>query len=273
MVIALAYFFITYWFISIFIYLTKKTQYSTYTRIIQRFWKRALWLFWLIELFLFSIYLFLAIISPQEVSYMLDNSQLISTVNYNYDLFFNNIQYALYIILLANILILAHKYNTLRISIYCLLFICLIRAIYEDTIQFFTINQFYNNFLWTHTKIDIYGVWEQEISELKTRTIFHYVYLLIFLKLWHTLFIFSFFLFFENIKLHGNDTSFNILSSNLQNFYFLFFFNFILKFFTIKTFLNYLGTYVYFWFFINPNSYDFGYIYHLIDINYFVYLF
>ena len=67
----------------------------------------------------------------------------------------------------------------------------------------------------------------------------HYVYLLIFLKLWHTVFIFLFFIFFENIRLYTNNTSFNLLAANLQNFYFLLFFNYILKFFTIKLFLNY----------------------------------
>ena len=96
----------------------------------------------------------------------------------------------------------------------------------------------------------------------------HFLYLLIFLKLWHTLFIVYFFLFFENVRLVTGKTSFNVISANMQNFYFLMFFSYILKIGSIKQYLNYLGTFVYYWFYTNSNNYDFGYVYALFDLKF-----
>lgn len=277
---ALSFFFIAYWVISIFVYLYKKGQYGVFTRVIQRFWKRALWLFWLLELFLFFIYLFLAIISPQEVAYMLDNTQLILDYTLNLKVFFSNILNALTIILLANVQLLLHKTNTLRTVVSALIFVLLIRAVLEDLFQFYSINNYYTNFQWSHTRIEsgvenigVYNtpsiaVWEQETSELKTRTILHYIYLLIFLKLWHTVFIVTVFIFLENASLRSSNTSFNSLAANLQNFYFLMFFNYILKITLAKAYLNYLGTYVFYWFYLNYNVYDISYAYELFSWSY-----
>lgn len=281
---SLSFFFIAYWTISIFIYLYKKSQYGVFTRIIQRFWKRALWLFWLIELFLFFIYLFLTLISPQEVSYMLDNTQIILDYSLNLKSFFINTFNALIIILLINIQILLHKTNTLRQIISAFITFFLLKAVIEDFLQFYAINNFYNSFSWNHVRLDtpsenlaVYktpaiAVWELETVELKTRTLCHYLYLLIFLKLWHTIFIFTVFIFLENISLRTQSSSYNIIAANLQNFYFLMFFNYILKITLLKSYLNYLGTYVFYWFFVNYNCYDFGYFYELFNLSYFFFL-
>ena len=280
---SLSFFFIAYWTVSIFVYLYKKSQYGVFSRIIQRFWKRALWLFWMLELFLFSIYLFLAIISPQEVSYMLDNSQLVFDITSNLGIFFKNLTYALIIVLLANLQLLMHKFNMMRAAVASAIGILLLRAVFEDFVQFYTINNFYNSFTWSHSGLELAdtkystdaytskysGVWELESIELKNRTICHYYYLLIFLKLWHTVFIFIFFLFFENINWRSTITSYNTLAANLQNFYFLMFFNYILKIALFKQYGVYLGTYVYYWFYLNPNGYDFSYVYSLFSVNYF----
>lgn len=280
---SLSFFFISYWFISIFIYLFKKSKYGTFTRIIQRFWKRALYLFWLIEVGLFCIYLFLTLISPQEVSFMLDNQQLFFFYNGTLLNFFKNLLNPILIILLTNIYLLAHKYNTNKNLIIFTLTLLLINALYEDLIQFYSINQHYLNLTWNHIPLEItsdntinftnLGIWEQELAELKLRPYIHYLYLLVFLKLWHTMFIVYMFLMLENARLYLNYTSFNIISANLQNFYFLLFFNFILKISLLKTYFNYLGTFIYYWFYINYNLYDIGYLYHIFNINYIIYMY
>lgn len=278
---SLSFFFLIYWVISIFVYLYKKGQYGVFTRIIQRFWKRALWLFWLLELFLFFIYLFLAVISPQEVAYMLDNTQLVLDYSLNLKAFFTSVLNALLILLLANAQLLLHKYNTIRTIISCAITAFLLRAVTEDFLQFYAINNFYSSYSWAHARLETsapnieaysagaVGVWEQEVVELKTRTILHYLYLLIFLKLWHTVFIFTVYVFLENIVARTGLASFNILAANLQNFYFLMFFNYILKITMVKSYLNYLGTYVFYWFYLNYNIYDITYFYELFSWSYF----
>ena len=253
-------------------YLFKKSQFATYTRIIQRFWKRSLYLFWLLEIGLFSIYLFLTTISPQEVSYMLDNNQLFVVYNNDVLSFFKTLTRPLFVILLANVYVLTHKYNVIKLPVIVILTVFLLNSLYDDFIQFYSINQFYSNFSWLHVSVEsqknYIGVWEQELAELKLRPFMHFLYLLIFLKLWHTLFIVYFFLFFENVRLVTGKTSFNVISANMQNFYFLMFFSYILKIGSIKQYLNYLGTFVYYWFYTNSNNYDFGYVYALFDLKF-----
>lgn len=72
--------------------------------------------------------------------------------------------------------------------------------------------------------------------------------------------------------MYTNQSSFNVLSANLQNFYFLLFFNYILKISFLKSYLNYLGSFVYFWFYANYNSYDLGYFYALFSAEYLLFI-
>ncbi len=278
----LSFFFIAYWLISIFTYLLKKSRYGVFTRIIQRFWKRALYLFWLLEVSLFCIYLFLTIISPQEVAYMLDNQHLFFFYNNDHRAFVYGLLKPLIVILLGNIYLLCHKYNVYASPLLAALTILLLSALFDDFVQFFAMNQHYYSMVWTHTgveyKLDVslkashIGVWEIEVSELKLRPYIHYLYLLVFLKLWHTFFIVYFFLYFENARLYTDKTSFNIIASNVQNFYFLMFFNYILKISLVKSYLNYLGSFVYYWFYLNYNAYDISYVYEIFSWRYCFYL-
>lgn len=263
---SLLWFFVFYWLINIFTFLYKKNQYTIFTRIIQRFWKRSLYLFWLLELFLFLIFLYLTLISPQEYLFLFDAKYNFISNYINFKSFFFNLLNIIIIILLQNILILLFKYNTFFKIYYFLLFIFLWNVLLEDLNQFLCINHFYSNTIWKWE--DDYKWWGLELDVLKTRTYVHYIYLLIFLKFWHTIFIVGFFLFFENINLHNKSLSYNILSSNLQNFFFLLFFSFILKIIFIKIYMNYLYEYIYYWFFINYHFYDLNYFFQIFNYNY-----
>lgn len=81
-----------------------------------------------------------------------------------------------------------------------------------------------------------------------------------------------FFLFFENARLYTDKSSFNVIAANVQNFYFLMFFNYILKVSLLKNYLNYLGGFVYYWFYINHNAYDASYMYELFSLRYTLYI-
>ena len=121
---------------------------------IQRFWKRALYLFWLLEIGLFMIYLFLSLISPQEVSYMLDNTQLFLSYGNDLSSFFRSLLRPLFTILIANIYILSHKYNTIKTPVIIAITLLLITGLFEDFVQFYAINQHYSNYNWAHSNLE-----------------------------------------------------------------------------------------------------------------------
>lgn len=262
--------FMGYWLLSTFIFLFKKSQYTIYTRIIQRFWKRALYLFWLLEVNLFLIYLYLTLISPQESLYMMDYAYLYNQYLFQLNPFFSLILNLVTILLISNIIILLYKYNTYSIFFIILLSILLLTILYDDSVQFYYINQFYNNVQWLYD--DKEDVWELENSVLRLRPYLNYLYLLVFLKLWHTVFIVIFFWFFEIHTFSLKNTSFNILAAQHQNFYFLLFFGFILKIIFLKNYMNYLYEYVYYWFFVNYHFFDLTYIWYLYSPKYLFYL-
>lgn len=86
---------------------------------------------------------------------MLDQSQLVYNQIIDYNYFFATTFYALLIILITNVLVLSHKYSTLDICVKAVLTLLLIRALYEDFIQLFAINQQYNNMQWAHVKYEL----------------------------------------------------------------------------------------------------------------------
>lgn len=77
---------------------------------------------------------------------MLDQPQLVIGQLVDYNTFFNSTFYALLIILTTNVLILTHKYNTYSVALLIGLTLLLLRALYEDFIQFYGINQYYGGF-------------------------------------------------------------------------------------------------------------------------------
>jgi len=263
--------FIGYWLLSTFIFLFKKSQYTIYTRIIQRFWKRALYLFWILEINLFLIYLYLTLISPQESIYMMDYAYLYNQYIFQLKSFFNLILTLVIIIMLSNIIILLHKYNSFYTFFIILLSLNLLTILYDDTLQFYYINQMYNNLQWSYDDKD--DLWELENSVIRLRPYLNYLYLLVFLKLWHTVFIVIFFWFFEIHTFTTKNTSFNILSAQHQNFYFLLFFGFILKIIFLKNYMNYLYEYVYYWFFVNYHFFDLSYMFYLFNYKYLIYVY
>lgn len=267
----IVWFYITYWLLSIFIFLYKKSQIGVYTSIIQRFWKRALYLFWILELFLFIIYLFLTLISPQEPLYMQDMFYLYINYVSNLKPFFINLFKIIVLILGFNILLLSIKYNSFNLYLsYCLL-IGLLIILNDDFAQFYTLHQFYQYNSWKF-EVEV-RVWELEMAELKFRTGLHYFYILGFLKFFHTLFIVIFFIFFENLSFFTKNSSFNTISASLQNLYFLLFFSFILKILFLKYFMNLNFDSVYYWFYVNNHYYSNNTLFYLFPLKHIFYIY
>ena len=68
-----------YWLLSGFVFFIKKYQYSKFTSVIQRFWKRTYIIFWLIESGVFLTFFYLTLNASEEPTYMYDQMKLYKT--------------------------------------------------------------------------------------------------------------------------------------------------------------------------------------------------
>jgi hypothetical protein len=137
-------FFVFYWISSIFIFLFKSGLYSKSTSVIQRFWKRTLYLFWSLELFLFFIYSWLVLISPSEVEWMFDQSQLFLSSYFNGLSFFNQILVTLVVLYIA--VLLQYHITYTRSSIWLvMLLVLLFGVLLNDGSQTIITSLYYGN--------------------------------------------------------------------------------------------------------------------------------
>jgi len=243
--------FALYWTVSIFVFLFKRSLYTSYTVVIQRYWKRALYLFWALELFLFSIYIYLVLVAPTEVEWLLDQPQLFRSNWWDGNLFFTKITPLLLIIILtivAQYVLVNGNFmglNGLVIVISCLL----LGVVFADTAQTYMYSVYFSGVSWEFETDS--NQWLLNLGMDKTRTMTQYMFLLTILKFWHTIFIASFWLVSVMFFLQSPYIGQGLFSSNKQNFFFLYGFGFIWLSLLYKTFSNYKFEFVYQWFFVN----------------------
>jgi len=172
-------FFIFYWISSIFIFLFKSGLYSKTTSVIQRFWKRTLYLFWSLELFLFFIYSWLILIAPSEVEWFFDHSQLYLVAYVQGSSLFNQILTTLLIItvtVLSQYLISFVKIEFFLLILAYLLF----KVLCNDGSQVIVSSLFYGNTsVWFNTP-DFN--WSISTDLLENRVDSNYTWLVIILK-------------------------------------------------------------------------------------------
>lgn len=244
--------FAIYWTVSIFVFIFKRSLYTSYTVVIQRYWKRTLYLFWLLELFLFSIYVYLILVAPTEVEWLLDQPQLFASKWWGGSLFFNKLLPVLAIILLSIISgFLLLNGNLLALSIASLAITLLVTLVlFSDTAQTYMYSVYFSGLSWNFD-LDS-GVWAINSTIDKTRTTTQYMFLITVLKFWHTVFIAGFWLVSAMFLIQSPYVGQGMFASNKQNFFFLYGFAFIWTVFLYKSFSNYLYEAVYQWFFVNP---------------------
>lgn len=170
-----------------FLFLKKLYTNGKYTSIIQRFWKRSFILFWLIELFLFIFFIYLLLTHFTESSYFLDNRQLnignfFLTNSWLYQLSLVSV-----IVYFNYVSIIFYKNNNLMLVNVCFILINIIMLVffYNEFYKFFyTVNYYYNNIksLNILQKKYIYLGYYGSDFIFKTRTLYHYISLITFLK-------------------------------------------------------------------------------------------
>lgn len=260
---------IAYWILSGFVFFIKKYQYSKYTTAIQRFWRRTYILFWLIEFSLFIVYVYLTLNANQESFYMFDQIQVFKTHLFSWRSFFLKIFPLTILLILGYFLLLSLKWNILSKNSLLVIVITLIivNTVWVEFYQFFHVINYYGNFNWIYEADE--KMWSLELESRKTRTVNHYVMLLLILKFWHIVLIVAFWVFFVLRGLEISRLRYPLLSANLQNFLILYLFAWVNMFPWLKFILRRYIDMSYYWFYINNR--DLGYRIFFNDIKLFYY--
>lgn len=245
---------IVYWLMSGFVFFIKKYRYSKYTTAIQRFWRRSFMIFWLIESFLFLIFIYLTVNANQEPVYMYDNLQIYKTHLFSWRMFLLKIVPVTIVVITMYFLLLFVKWGVFSKSDTIVFFITLllIYIVWLEFYQFFHVLNYYGNLMWVYDSEE--HLWFLEPDFKKTRIVNHYLTICIIAKFWHLIFIFVFWIFFILRSIELTRYRFPLLSANLQNFVILYILSWIGMYPWFKfVFRRYLEN-PYFWLYTSPRK-------------------
>jgi len=240
-----------YLLISGFVFFIKRYQYRLYTSIIQRFWRRTLILFWVIEATTFITFFYLTVNANQEPVYMYDNSQLYKTHFYSWRYFLLKIIPNTIIILLTYFLLLSLKWNTFSKSsnVSLIITVLLLYVTWAEFYQLFHLLNHYGTLYWIYDLDE--HLWNLEIEFRRTRIVNHYATICLIAKFWHIVFAILFWLFFLLRGLEISRFRYPLLSANLQNFIIIYIMSWIYMYPWFKySFRRFLDM-PYYWFFFN----------------------
>lgn len=240
-----------YWLLSGFVFFIKKYQFGKFTSAIQRFWRRSYILFWLIEFSLFSVFFYLTLNANNESWYMYDQLQVFKTGLFSWRSFLIKIFPLTLLLVLGYLFLLTIKWNVFnKHSLWLfVLTVLLVYIVWVEFYQFFHVINFYGNFNWIFD-IDE-KVWSLELEVRKSRTVNHYIMLMVMLKFWHIIFIFIIWVFFVLRCLEIGRIRYPLLSANLQNFLILYLFAWVMMFPWLKFLLRRYLDMPYYWFYVN----------------------
>jgi hypothetical protein len=250
-----------YWLVSGFVFFIKKYKFSKFTSVIQRFWRRAYILFWLLESCLLLVFLYLTLNASQESVYSLDQIAVFKAHTSSVKVFLPKMMVSIILIVLGYLLLLNLKWNFFRkqIIFVFLISVILIFNLLQESYQMFHALNFYSNLFWTYSVED--KLWSLEFDARRTRLVNHYTIILLILKYWHVVFIYFFWVFTALRSNESSSINYPIYSANFQNFVILFIMSFVSLYPQLKSLVAPFLTEPYFWFFLNPNStFTFGFI-------------
>ena len=241
----------SYWLFSGFVFFIKKYQYRYYTSSIQRFWKRCFSIFWMLEFFLFSIFVYLVFMASQENFFILDNSQIFKTHLFSWRYFLLKIFPTTMIIIFIYFLLISLKWNTfpkLNIFIIIISFLILL-LLWVEFNQFFHIVSYYGNLNWKYEDDENYWFLENEFK--RTRINNHFLTIALIAKFWHVVFAVVFWLFFVLRGLELSRIRYSFLTANLQNFVLIYILSWLYMYPWFKYVFLKLFNVPYYWFYVN----------------------
>ena len=226
--------FFVYLLLSGFVFFFKKYKYSKYTTAMHRYWRRTFSIFWLLEGFLFIVFLYLVFFSNNEPYFMYDNIQALKTLLYPWRLFMQE-SVALILIIATLRYFLVRLKDMTPIKLYFMILSVTVAVIYmswSEFYQFFYTLNHYNSLDWSYDEESF--TWTMETETKKTRVLLHFITICIIAKFWHFVFILGFWIFSVLRWSQLNTVHYPLLSANLQNFIILYLLNWIVMYPWIK---------------------------------------
>lgn len=259
-----------YWLLSGFVYFVKKYQYSKYTSVIQRFWRRAYILFWLIESGLLLVFFYLMINSSQESYYMFDQAFFLKTHLFSWKLFILKAIITTTLIIYGYNFLLNLKWSTFSKNILFLLVLTtiLLYLLWIEAYQIYWVSNFYANYFWLFDTDEM--IWSLEWDGRRTRIINHYIMILFLLKFWHIVFIVGCWIFFLLRSNELDKINYPLYSFNYQNFIILFIMNWLFMYPWLRHLYHWAVEIPYYWFYVDTHL-TFSQSFFMEIANYFVY--
>ncbi len=240
-----------YLLLSGFVFFIKKYQYRLYTSAIQRFWRRSLMVFWIIEGGLFACFFYLILNANQEPVYVYDNIQVYKTHFYSWRYFLLKIISSTLLIVFTYLLLLSVKWNTFSKLNNIVLFITvlLLYITWLEFYQFFHLMNSYGTSNWFYDFSE--HIWNLELEFRRTRIVNHYVTIGLVAKFWHIIFAVVFWVFFILRALESSRIRYPLLSANIQNFVIIYVMSWLYMYPWFKYVFRKSLDMPYFWFFVN----------------------
>lgn len=243
-----------YWLMSGFVFFIKKYQYSKFTSVIQRFWKRSYILFWLIESGVFLTFFYLTLNASEEPTYMYDQMKLYKSHLFSWRWFLIKLIPMLSLVILGYFTQLSLKWNIFskQSSFLLLLTLILTYLVWLEFYQFFHVINFYGNLVWVYDYDEF--LWNLELEFRRTRLANNYVAVCLMAKFWHLVFIFVFWVFFVLRINEIGRMRYPLLVANLQNFIILYIMSWLYMYPWLKFLYRPLLDKPYYWFFLNARN-------------------
>jgi hypothetical protein len=244
-----------YWLVSGFVFFFKKYQFSKFTSAIQRFWRRAYIIFWVLESFLFLFFFFYVLNASQEPSYMYDFVQLNKTHLFSWKFFLIKIIPNAFLLIITNVLLLSLKSSSytkyllfLGLNTWILTYV-----VWLEFYQFFFVITWYGDLSWIFDFSE--RLWNLEAAFKRTRLVNNYITICVMAKFWHLVFIYFFWLYSILRTSESSRVRYPLLSANLQNFLILYIMNFLLMYPWLKFVIRRYYSSIYYWFFAQPRKF------------------
>jgi len=211
-----------YWLISGFVFFIKKYQYSKFTTVIQRFWKRTFIIFWMIEGSLFVCFFYLVLNAPEEPLYMYDQIKIYKTHFFSWRWFLVKLIPSVLLILLGFYLQMLVRWGlfTRQSPILMIITLIIVYIFWVEFYQFLHVVSYYGNFFWVYDYDEF--IWSLELDDRRNRIVNNSVAISLIAKFWHIVFMFIFWVFFILRVNEIGRIRYALIAANNQNFVLLY---------------------------------------------------
>lgn len=244
-----------FWLISGFNFFLKRYEYSKFTAVISRFWKRTNVYFWLTEGFLFILFTYYYLNSSQEPVYMYDYNSLMQTYLPNLYNFYLNIIFLVFIICYFYFWFMNYNHFYFQQNIFNVIIVILgVLYIYlVESYQFYYLLNYFTENIWIYDNSS--NIWVLDYETPKTRVRQQYFIFLLIAKYLHFIFIFIALLFWSIKSFEQKKFTFTLTGWNIQNLLILFWLNIVFILYWLKWIYRRFYDSIFFWFFTDFNFY------------------